>query len=479
MKWIDRIPGVGKIYRASEHAYTLSSYYMRFELAKLHIQIAQASGVDFKGEEGTRQLEAIGKMINSLTARGKIGKQNNAPGWVNAVIWSPKMLKGSIDVLTGHAFDSSMDGTYAKQAAGRNLLKVIAVQALILAIAKAIDPDSVEIDPRSSDFGKIRVGDTRFDISGGMDSLIVLAMRLSLALAEPWTDVPAFKSSASGETHFLTKGDYREQGALSVVWDFLTNKTSPFAGVIVNHLRGEDRQGNKLTVLGDLRDLFAPMPATTAQELLSNPNSANVFVAMILDELGSSTNTYPDSAYSKVKKFIEDSSQSLYKKSAADLTPQEYSTIVDSPGYKAIEIEYKQTRRQGPARFQQSAEVYEAGKKLYDGLPDDTRKSLWDRGITTIGIDNKVNGQPLSDKRFQEYADTVAVILQSHAKDIISQTDKDLPEYISYLKEVARMDDRELSIALYKKVKGGVKPDQAAHLRILTEERDRRSKLKK
>lgn len=477
MTWIDHLPGVGRAYRASENGYVLASHFARFELTKLHLQIAKAAGTDFEGKEGDRQLEAIGKLVNSLTARGKIGNKNNAPGWVNALMWAPKMLKGNVDVLLAHSTDPSMYDTYAIKAARLDLLKVIAGQALILAIAKAIDPDSVELDYRSPDAGKIKIGDTRHDISGGMDTIRIAGVRLLLAMLEPVTGIPAVKSS-SGETHFVTKGDWRE-GGMSIIWDFLVNKSTPAGTIIQNHLKGFDRQGDKVSLLGDLRDLFAPLPATTAQELLSNPNRAPFLLSMTADWFGSSSNTYPDAPYVKVKRFIEDSSQSIYKKPASDITAKEYKAIIDSPGYKQIEIEYKQTKRQGPARFQQSADVYEAGKAIYDGLPDTTRKSLFDRGVMTIGISDKVDGQPLSPERFKEYAAQVSAVIQYHAKDIEAQSDKDLPEYISYLKEVARMTDQELGIAIYKKVKDGIKPDQAAHLRVLTSERDRRSKQKK
>jgi hypothetical protein len=284
----------------------------------------------------------------------------------------------------------------------------------------------------------------------------------------------------------MTKGDYREMGGASLFFDVLLNKTRPPVGVIVNHLRGQDRQGNKPTLLGDLRDLFAPMPATTAAELVANPNSANIFVAMIADELGSNTNTYPDSAYSKVKKFIEDSSQSLFKKSAGDLTPREYDTIVNSPGYKAIEIEYKQTRRQGPARFQQSAEVFAAGQRIYSALPENTRNKLFDYGITTIGIDDSIKGLSLNEERFKDYEqNTLAEISKIKVEGM---SEKSIKDAITKAKDLARtktlakfMTDQELGQAIAGTATAdgqSIKVSEMGNFQALSAERNRRNKLK-
>jgi len=164
-----------------------------------------------------------------------------------------------------------------------NMVKVIGGVATIMAIANAIKPGSVETDPRSADFGKIRVGDTRFDFTGGMASLATLASRLVTMSS---------KSSTTGKVSKLNSGAYGSQTGVDVFVNFTENKLSPLASVIKDILKGKDFNNNPVSVGGELNNLLTPLPITTYQELSNNPRSANVLLSMIADGLGINTNTY-------------------------------------------------------------------------------------------------------------------------------------------------------------------------------------------
>ena len=164
-----------------------------------------------------------------------------------------------------------------------NFVKVVGGTAAVLMVAKAFMPNSVEKDPRSSDFGKIRVGDTRFDVTGGAGSIITLAMRLATLSS---------KSSTTGQINSLNSGEYGAQTEVDVFVNAAENKLSPLASVIVDLMLGKDFQGNKPTLAGETNNLFTPLPITTFEELSANPNSANIIIAMLADMLGINTNTY-------------------------------------------------------------------------------------------------------------------------------------------------------------------------------------------
>jgi hypothetical protein len=438
-------PAVGKTYRASENAFILASHYMRFELAKLHLQIAQDMGISFEGKEGDLQLKSIGTMVNSITARGKIGNKNSAPGWVNALMWSPKMFKGALDVSTAHMFNKDMKGTYGRSAAVKNLLKVIGGVALIKVIAGLIDPDSVEWDPRSADAAYIRVGDTRFAMPGSdLLALMVLGTRVGLGLTEKLTGIKSMKSSTSDSTYFLTEKGFREYGIASVILDFFFNKSSPAFGVLLNHLKGEDRQGNAPTVLGDIRDLFAPMPASTAKELLSNPKAANTFGAMILDHFGSSTNTYPDSPRYVFKQAQDTISQAMYQKPFEDLTPSQQSSVSKQPDILSAQKTYdSRPKKDEPFEIKQTLDEFETAKRILAAFPPDIQRKITDKGIDSIGIKSTitVNGNKfyLNDKRFKAYEDLVVKNLISMRGNIAGQSnEKDMRVIIDKQKDLAR-----------------------------------------
>ena len=169
-----RIPVVGKAFKASEAAFTAFQYRNRADIFDQYLELARGAGVNVSDET---QLKSIGKLVNSLTGRAHLGSLEPTATVVNNVFFSPRALKAHFDVLTAHAADSEMSG-FAKVEAAKNLAKVVTAMAGVMAVANAVKPGSAETDPRSANFGQIRVGDTRFDFSGGMRSLVTLASRL-------------------------------------------------------------------------------------------------------------------------------------------------------------------------------------------------------------------------------------------------------------------------------------------------------------
>jgi hypothetical protein len=281
-----KIPVLGKFFTASENAFTGSAHLMRYLEVKRVFDIARKTGVDLNN---VTELKAIGKLVNSLTARG--GAAGKQPGWVNNVIWSPKMIKANLDVLSLHYLSDrgANFSSFARKQAGLNLLKIVGGMAAILAMAEALRPGSVEKDPRNSDFGKIKIGNTRFDISGGLGSFITLATRLAPLLVgqKGYT-----KSSSTGKLTQLNKSTFTTSG-MDVLNNFLENKTSPAASVIIDMLNGQNRQfKTKPNLTNEAVNLFAPMPATNLYELLNTPDSANVLLGVLADSIGISTNTY-------------------------------------------------------------------------------------------------------------------------------------------------------------------------------------------
>ena len=275
----EKIPLFGRLYKASETAYTGFLYRMRADIADKLIQTATEGGVDLTNKI---QAESIGKLINSLTGRGSLGSLEKIGREINTVFFSPKMLKANIDFLTAHQFQSNVTPFVRKQAA-INLVTVISGVATIIGIANTLRPGSAEVDPRSADFGKIRIGDTRFDISGGMASIVTLASRLV---------TQSSKSSTTGRITELGSGKFGSQTGMDVITNFTLNKLSPVASVFKDIASQRDFSGNKITVGGELVNLLAPLPITNTLELTQNPNAAPVMAGMIADALGITTNTY-------------------------------------------------------------------------------------------------------------------------------------------------------------------------------------------
>ena len=316
--WPSKIPIIGKIFEASENAFTFSAYYMRYKTAKALFEVARSQGVDVSNKT---ELRNMGKFVNSLTARGDWGQKSDKPGFINAVIWSPKMIKANLDVLilhpTGLDFSRKDDASaFAQKQAIESLFRIIAGQAMVLGIASMVlGDDSVEWDPSSANFGKIRVGNTRFDISGGMGAFIVLAARLLPFLVPGWD--PMFKSSVTNVKKKIEKG-YGKRTGMDILLDFLLNKTAPAASVVRDMFRGETfGGGDPYDPKEIVKGVGIPITVQTVPELLEDPESAPFLASIILEAYGVGAQNYPHISTWSGSKLKEEIKKNTYKRTTS------------------------------------------------------------------------------------------------------------------------------------------------------------------
>ena len=290
-----KIPILGRLYKASEAAYNGAALRMRADYADYLIAKAEKFGVDTLNKE---QAQGIGKLTNSMTGRGSGGivpVTEGASRFVNVAIFSIKFFKSNFDTLTAHrlgfAVEKGAARDFVRKEAATNLVKMVATVSTILFIAEQLWPGSVETDSRSADFGKIKIGATRFDITGGMSSLIVLASRLVPTVHNGklsfW-----FKSTTTGKYTDLLAGKYGQQNVLDVLENFVEGKASPLAGALRDLWTGEHFGGGKVTAESTLKNLITPISIQTFIDLKNNPNAADITASMILEGLGISANTY-------------------------------------------------------------------------------------------------------------------------------------------------------------------------------------------
>lgn len=291
--FLGKIPVLGRLYKASEGAYKAAALRMRADIFDTMIESAEKAGVDFTDKKMFRDY---GKLANSMTGRGGLGSLEHVSEKTNLIFFSVKFLKSNFDFLTAHLFDTKMSRR-AKRIAATNLIKVIGGVATTLGIANTLYPGSVEWDPRSSDFGTIRIGDTRFDITGGMKSLVTLASRIvpgvvGTVTGQGWKNYT--KSSTTGELRELGTGFGQQTGMELIYKTLLDNKYSPIAGMIKDMINGTDFQGDPLTAGGVASNLLVPLPISNFIETLKNPNAAPLLLTTLSDFFGISTQTYGD-----------------------------------------------------------------------------------------------------------------------------------------------------------------------------------------
>lgn len=273
----EKIPGFGRLFAASRVGFEGPAMRVRADVADKHIEIMKRQGI-----LDDKHLEDAGLFINSMTGRGNLGSFEGKPSkTLNNWVFSPKYWKSQLDTFT-MPFNDKMS-VYARKQAALNTLSTASAVAAVYLIANTLNPGSVETDPTSSDFGKIRSGNTRFDIAGGKLSAVVLAMRMFLNSS---------KSTTSGKSRELNTGKFGASDSDDLFWNYVQNKASPAGQVIKEIANRRDFDGNPTTPGTIAKDLFVPLPVSDVYELATTEGGANTLIGALASFFGVGINTY-------------------------------------------------------------------------------------------------------------------------------------------------------------------------------------------
>jgi len=262
----------GKGFKASNVVFSGFQLRNRVDVFDLFSAMAEKSG------EGT---EGLGKFVNALTARGRLGAAEPAANIINAPFFSLRKQAAAVESL--FFYQIGKQDSFTRKRGAEAAIQQIALIALILAVSKAIDPDSVEEDNTSADYGKIKVGSSRFDPTQGRAAFFVLAMRI---LKEKYT------SSTTGNVIEINSDEYNSMAATDLIGDFTQNKFSPFLNNLIYMINRKNREGERPTITSTFIDLYAPIGAKDIPELLNDPESANFIAVTLANFFGVQTNTY-------------------------------------------------------------------------------------------------------------------------------------------------------------------------------------------
>jgi hypothetical protein len=220
----EKIPGYGTILIAgTQRAYTGYLNKLRADVfMAFHKQLLDEG---YTGAELMENLKSFAQFINESTGRGSFGKRGDAVlGNASQLFFAPRYVASRFNVLARTA----TLGYGMPKAARKEMLKTmgtyLGLGTLTLALAAAAGAE-VEDDPRSSDFGKIKIGDLRFDIWAGNQQIVVLLSRI-LTMET--------KRTGTGEVVPFYSGGWNSQTMMSTLGDFLENKVSPPVAIFMD-----------------------------------------------------------------------------------------------------------------------------------------------------------------------------------------------------------------------------------------------------
>lgn len=233
------------------------------------IQTARADLFDWMWERSKGDIkllhdQKIGDAINTITGRGqfpllvsKTDQQQNRI--MNNLLFAPRWVASRIQTITdirhiGQIGKMSPQGIRARAALG-NIILLSVLMAAKGALWGLDDDDDRSfwemLDPRSADFGKVIVGETRFDLTGGTAALFTLFSRLATqetrtssgkVKAVKWSDVMgnwlAGKRSpgvqAIGQLRALaTEGKFVDYRGKPLKWDTIQDFVENIGGAVL------------------------------------------------------------------------------------------------------------------------------------------------------------------------------------------------------------------------------------------------------
>ncbi len=354
------------------------------------------------GEPTLPEAKAIAHFINAATGRGNLGDLARASKYLNTVFFAPRYVTSRFEML--YEPIRAAAATAASKAGVKNLegktsmwggsratdliiareyAKYAAGMSIILGIASQIPGVDVEWDPRSTDFGKIRVGDTRLDMLSGLQQATVF-----LAKSAPAMIGGGSKSVQTGEVESL---DPRRKLANAV--RFARTKLSPMVGTALDLWTGEDVTGNPVMPLQSpaaagkfARNLLTPITWNDIYKIMTGemgiPDKAALSAMAIL---GAGVQSYDALApktpavEQTIPKEERDLDPSLPKR--VNLTHDEYDKLLKAH-QKALEVVKKERKKPYFAKLsqkEQAAEIETIYKDEFEAEKDDIVLDAVDR----------------------------------------------------------------------------------------------------
>jgi hypothetical protein len=287
----DKIPGV----KASNRAYVTFLNKLRADSFD-----AMAATLTPDGAPTKPEMEAIANFINVATGRGNMGSHAAAAETLATVFFSPRLMLSRFQILAGQPMYRGTART--RKLIAREYAKFLIGVGVVLGLG-ALAGATVEKDPRSSDFGKLRFGNTRLDPLGGLAQVSVLLSRLG-----------------TGETKKMDgslvpiRGEnvpYGSGNSADLIARFLRTKLSPVVGAGVDLLSGKSVVGEPVKAIegkksfpfvgGTIPSLLMPLGFRDIYDVMQEQGATKGTALTLLSLFGMGLQQYDPSGGAETK----------------------------------------------------------------------------------------------------------------------------------------------------------------------------------
>lgn len=315
-EWLRKIPGISN----SERAFAT---FLNVQKAKTFNTMA--TSLQRAGVTDAEHYRHLGNIIDHATGFGGAPLGRSTAGQLGGqTFFSQRLMASRFQFLTDPIVEGLLKGDLrAARAATENLVAFFGAQMGLLALGHEMGVWDATFDPRSTDFGKIRIGPLRIDTMAGFSPLIRQAARV-----------------ATGERKSLT-GDTFNTSRSTEALRFFQNKLAPVPSTLVNLVSGENMIGEKPTVESVMKDLFMPMFVDSFIEGLNTGGIEGGLAAVLPEAVGFGTLNYGAGQAAQV-----DIARHEYRSEYDDLRARDQAEINAQAAASGVEMAWSD--RQAP-----------------------------------------------------------------------------------------------------------------------------------
>jgi len=298
-RWGKLVPGVS----ISSRLYTMILNKMRADMFDLMVE-----KLGRQGKPSIEEAKMIANFVNVMTGRSDLGRFNKAAATLNGWFFAPRYVASRFQYLAMPFYLPFKGGLKAnwqvKNAILKEYVRTFSGAALVLGLVALAgqlfwddddeDKPTVDSDPTSSDFLKVKIGETRYDFLAGLQQIIVLSARMA---------PEELGGGRIGDNKFSENtGAPFEQNRLTVATKFARTKLAPGPGYVVTALNGwKNVVGDKADsvfgfkvhpAIGTTAQLFVPLSTESMEDAFETQSLPVAVGSSILSILGVGMSTY-------------------------------------------------------------------------------------------------------------------------------------------------------------------------------------------
>lgn len=385
----EKIPGVA----ASERAFTTFLNQQRREVFAVQAKKWIKRGIT--PDSDPKSYEQFAKFVNHATGRGSM--ETLQPGSLtalNATFFSPRFQVSRVQVI-GDLIDPRTT-KHVRKVVARDLAEFYTTGMAFMATAR-MGGAEVEMDPRSSDYGKIKVGNTRYNYWGAFQPLATFAARI-----------------ATGEIKSTGTKKIKDKSRTRIVAGFLRTKLAPVPGGIVDVATGETMAGIPVEPTKEFAgqkayDSLVPLfiqDVADAMEYQERDGQLPISAGLAFHGIG--VQTWEIAPHAELELARDSVSRQTYGRDYDQLTWSEVTVLdrdilINHPGITELEKQVKFESTGVNFARRQMLEARKSERFVTKGMNKKLLSDFEEMKLRVGGVNRTVGQWRLNDQQYEEY----------------------------------------------------------------------------